>query len=108
MRNNLERVIRISPVGHTHDFFLKRSWQKSGSIPPDPWPPVLHASYGNVMGPYQQIKETPVINYSTIKRIITSCQNYDPPVKDYITLHWSILPYQFRNPGSALWDGIRL
>ena len=75
---------------------------------------------------HQQIKETPAINYNTVKRIITGCKDYNPPVRiitDYTTvpvsgslwncnkiiyylsrLHsflsfiWNILPYQFRNP----------
>ena len=36
---------------------------------------------------HQQIKETPAINYSSVKRIIASRQDYNPPVKGYNTLY---------------------
>ena len=37
---------------------------------------------------HQQIKETPVINYRAAKRIITGCQDYNPPLKDYNALYY--------------------
>ena len=37
---------------------------------------------------HQQIKETLVINYRAAKRIITGCQDYNPPLKDYNALYY--------------------
>ena len=86
----------------------------------------MHHSEGLFWRSHQQIKETPAINYNVVKRIITGCQDYNPPVRiimDYTTVPvsrslWNgnkiiyylsklhsflsfvqnILPYQFRNP----------
>lgn len=55
---------------------------------------------------HQQIEETPIINYRPVKRIITSRQDYNPPVKDYNALQRNISAYQFRKSGSILWDGL--
>ena len=47
-------------------------------------------SYGKNGGLYWQIKETPVINYSAVKRIITSYQDHNPSPKEYNALDHNI------------------